>query len=153
LAVLYHLRPARRGRTSHNQQTYDTPETGVPWLVIIAQNPRRALALEFAIITAFIFYMANYGNIVYPRGFAALSPAWQAWLSSLSHAKAFAAITAMWMLFAYSLWNLAVSGRPLWRPSTAPRSDTYPHVREENHSPPRLPSVKDLSDDLSNFYN
>jgi hypothetical protein len=153
LAVLYHLRSAWRSRTSHNQQTYGTPETGVPWLVIIAQNPKRALALEFAIITIFIFFLFNYGNIVYPRGFGALPQALQAWLSSPSNVKAFAGINAFWMLFAYSLWNLAVSRVPLWRPRTAPSSDAYQYVREANHNPPKLPSVKDLSDDLSNFYS
>src|SRR5688572_21308415 len=49
LAILYHLRSAWRASTSHNQQTYGTSETGVPWLVIIAQNPKRAFALECAI--------------------------------------------------------------------------------------------------------
>jgi hypothetical protein len=153
LAIVYHLRTAWRGHTSHNQQTYNTPETGVPWLVIVAQNPKRAFALECAIVTAFVFYMANYGNIVYPREFGALPQAWQAWLSQLSNATLIAGINALWMLFAYPLWNLAVSGKPLWRSSTAARADTYQYVREANHSPPRLPSVKNLSDDLTSFYS
>ena len=129
LAILYHLRTARKGHTSHNQQTYNTPETGVPLLVIVAQNPKRAFALECAIIAAFVFYMANYGNIVYPREFGALPQAWQAWLLPLSNATLIAGINAFWTLLAYSLWNLAVSGVPLWRSRTAPRSGTYQYVR------------------------
>jgi hypothetical protein len=153
LAILYHLRSLWRARTSHNQQTYGTPETGVPWLVIVAQNPKRAFALECAIIAAFIYYLANYGNMVYPREFGALPQAWQAWLSQPFNASLFGGINALWMLFAYSLWNLAVSGKPLWHSSTASSSGTYQYVREENHSAPKLPSVKDLSDDLGNFYS
>lgn len=152
LAILYHLRGAWRASTSHNQQTYGTPETGVPWLVIIAQNPKRALALEFAIITIFIFFLFNYGNIVYPRGFAALPQALQAWLSQLSNASLFAGINAISMLFAFSLWNLATSGKPLWRTKTDPSADSYRHVREQSHSPPRLPSVKELADEYKQLY-
>jgi hypothetical protein len=148
LAILYHLRSAWKASTSHNQQTYGTPETGVPWLVIIARNPKRAFALECAIITAFIYYLANYGNVVYPREFGALPQAWQAWLSEPFNASLFGGINALWKLFAYSLWNLTTSGKPLWRSTAAPAADSYRHVRQENHSLPRLPSVKELAQEF-----
>jgi hypothetical protein len=68
-------------------------------------------------------------------------------------ATAFAWINAIWMPFAYALWNLAISGKPLWATRATPPREPYQHVREETHTPPPLPSVNDLSDDLSNFYN
>jgi hypothetical protein len=73
----------------------DTPETGVPWLVIVARNPQRAFGLECAIIVGFIFFMFNYGRLIYPRGFSALPTPLQALLSSPSYAKAFAALNAI----------------------------------------------------------
>lgn len=141
-AILYHLRSLWRAGTSQNQQTYGTPETGVPWLVIVTRNPQYAFGLECAIIAGFIFFMASYGRLILPRG-------WQ----SLSTATAVTWINAIWMLFAYSLWNLAISGKPLWPTRAAPTTDPYQYVREENHTPPPLPSVRDLSDDLGNFYS
>jgi hypothetical protein len=152
LAVLQHLRSLWRGSTSHNQQTYKTPETGVPWLAVIAQNRRRAELLEHLIMGAFIWYMANYGRIVYAPGFLTLSPAWRAWF--MSNAWTFAILCGLGMLFSYSLWNVAVSGVPFFRPRQADTGESpYRHVREESHRSPRLPSVKELSDDIGDFYN
>jgi hypothetical protein len=142
VAVVWHLRALWRANTSQNQQTYDTPETGVPWLVIVTHNRQYAFGLECAIIVVFIFYMANYGRLILPPG-----------VQSHTTAKAFAWISAIWMLFSYSLWNAIVSGKPLWPTRATPPREPYQHVREETHTPPPLPSVKDLSDDLSNFYN
>ena len=141
-ALLWHLRSLWRASTSQNQQTYDTPETGVPWLVIVTRNRQFAFGLECAIITGFIVFMASYGRLILP-------PAWQ----SLSAAAAVTWINAFWMLFAYSLWNLAISGKPLWPTRAVPATDPYQYVREQNHSSPPLPSARDLSDDLGNFYS
>ena len=89
LAVVQHLRSLWRASTSHNQQTYNTPETGVPWLAIIAQNRKRAQFLEYVIMMAFVWYMANYGRIVYGPKFLTLSPAWRAWFINPSNASTF----------------------------------------------------------------
>jgi hypothetical protein len=141
IALLYHLRLLWRAQTSHNQQTYNTPEAGVPWLVIIARNPRAAYALECAVIVGFIAFMSFYGRLML-RGFQPAT------------ASIVAVILALWMPFSYALWNLAVSGVPLWLPRAArAAADTPNYVREENHTPPGLPSVRDLSDDLGNFYS
>ena len=52
-----------------------------------------------------------------------------------------------------AVWNLAVSGAPFWRPREAPAANSFRDVRSANHTPPRLPSVKDLADDIDDFYN
>ena len=50
--------------------------------------------------------------------------------------------------------KLAVSGVPFFRPREASTSESpYRHVREESHRSPRLPSVKELSDDIGDFYH
>ena len=154
LAVLQHLRSLWRASTSHNQQTYNTPETGVPWLAIIAQNRKRAQFLEYVIMMAFVWYMANYGRIVYPPKFLTLSPAWRSWFINPSNASTFTLLLAVATVFTYGLWNVAVSGVPFFRPREAPTGESpYRHVREESHRSPRLPSVKELSDDIGDFYN
>jgi hypothetical protein len=142
VAVIWHLRALWRASTSQNQQTYGTPETGVPWLVIVTRNPQYAFGLECAVIVGFIFFMAGYGRLIIPWGF-----------QSISTAKAIAWLNALWMAFAYALWNLAISGKPLWPTRAAPRSEPYQHVREADHTPPPLPRVRDLSDDLNDFYS
>ena len=48
---------------------------------------------------------------------------------------------------------LAVSGAPFWRPREGPAANSFRYVRSANHTPPRLLSVKDLADDIDNFYN
>jgi hypothetical protein len=46
------------------------------------------------------------------------------------------------------------AGRPFWHPhQTVTGEGPYHHVREAGHRPPRLPSVKELSDDFGNFYS
>jgi hypothetical protein len=87
-------------------------------------------------------------RLIYPRGFLSLPTFLQALLAPPSNAKVFAGLNAIWMAFAYALWNLAISGKPLWPTREAPRSEPYQHVREANHSPPPLPSVRELSDNL-----
>jgi hypothetical protein len=83
-----------------------------------------------------------------------VSPAWRAWFMSPTNAWSFAFLCALGTLFAYSLWNLAVSGVPLWRGRQAATGESpYRHVRAESHRSPRLPSVKELSNDIGDFYN
>jgi hypothetical protein len=94
------------------------------------------------VIVGFIFFMAGYGRLIIPWGF-----------QSISTAKAVAWLNAIWMAFAYALWNLAISGKPLWPTRAGPKTEPYQHVREESHTPPSLPSVRDLSDDLNDFYS
>jgi hypothetical protein len=155
LAVMQHLRSIWRATTSHNQQTYKTPETGVPWLVIIAQNKQRALFLEYLIMTLFVWYMANYGRIVYGPKFLTLSPDWRTWFINPSNAETFALLLGIATPFAYGLWNVAVSGVPFFRPREAATggASPYRHVREESRRSPRLPSVKELSDNIGDFYS
>jgi len=74
-------------------------------------------------------------------------------LASESGAQAFVWLHALWMLFSYSLWNLAVSGKPLWSERKKPAASAQHYVRRQDHAPTPLPSVKDLSDDLGNFYS
>jgi hypothetical protein len=57
------------------------PQTGILWLIIVARNEKRTLALEFVISAAFIHYMDNCGAIVYTRGFATLPTCMQVWLT------------------------------------------------------------------------
>jgi hypothetical protein len=57
------------------------------------------------------------------------------------------------MPFAYALWNLAISGKPLWPARAVRPTDPYQYVREEKHTPPPLPSIRDLSNDLNDFYS
>ena len=147
LGMLYHLRSAWRGRSGRYRDFYHTSDSGVPWLVIVAQTPKAAQFLEFVIMTAFLYYMKDYGHLVYPQEFGALPPAWQAWLSDPAHAGLFFAAYVMSAMFGLSLWNLSTSGVPLWKPKTS-NAEPYPHVREASHTPPRLPSVKELADDL-----
>jgi hypothetical protein len=135
VAMLYHLRLLWRAQTAHNQQTYDTPETGVPWLVILTRNRQYAFGLECAVIVGFVFFMMNYGRPLY-RGFQPTT----AGIIALTY--------ALWMPFSYALWNLTVSGVPLWRPRERPAEQSPNYVREENHTVPPLPTVKELSDNL-----
>ena len=84
-ALLYHLRML--GRSARYREAYGTPDTGIPWLIIVARTEKAAYALEVAIIGAFMLYMDAYGVMVYPHDFGALDPDWQRWLSQRSHAR------------------------------------------------------------------
>jgi len=150
LGVLYHLRSVWRGRSARYRDFYTTPDSGVPWLVMVAQTPKATQLLEYVIMMAFLIYMMSYGHLIYPREFRALPPAWQAWLSAPGNAELFSAAYAISAMFGLSLWNLIASGVPLWK-SRAANAEDYPYVREASHSSPRLPSVKELADELQQF--
>jgi hypothetical protein len=149
--MLYHLRSAWHRRSARYRDFYNTPESGVPWLVMVAQTPKAAQLLEYVIMMAFLFYMKSYGHLVYPREFGALPPAWQAWLADPANAELFSAAYAISAMFGLSFWNLIASGVPLWKPKTS-NAEAYPYVREERHASPRLPSVKELADELKQLY-
>ena len=154
LALLYHIRLLFRGGTSHNQQTYDTPETGVPWLVIVARSPKRALLLELSIIALAAWYMARYGNLVYPPGFRHLPEGLQAWLAAEHGALVFVFQWTYGTILIYMLWHQAVSGVPFW-PEGKPRirmNSASRYVRVQDRPLPQLPGAKELSDDLGEFH-
>jgi hypothetical protein len=151
LGMLYHLRSIWRGRSGRSRDFYNTPDSGVPWLVMVAQTPRAAQFLEYVIMMGLLFYMMSYGHLVYPREFGALPPAWQPWLSVPANAELFSAAYAISAMFGLSLWNLIASGVPLWKPRTT-NAEAYPYVREASHSSPRLPSVKELADEHRQLY-
>ena len=131
VAMLYHLRCTVNRSSARYRDFYNAPDTGVPWLVIVAQTPKAAQVLEYVIMMVFLFYMMQYGNLVFPREFGALPPAWEAWLSRPANAELFSVAYAVSAMFGFSLWNLIASGVPLWKPKAAPSADTYPYVREE----------------------
>ena len=145
--MLYHLRCAWNRRSARYREVNNTPESGVPWLVIVAQTPKATQLLEYVIMMAFLYYMQSEGHLVYPREFGALPPAWEAWLSHPANAELFSAAYAVSAMFGLSLWNLIVSGVPLWKPKTS-TAEAYPYVREERRTAPRLPTVKELADEL-----
>ena len=68
--MLYHLRCTWNRRSARNREFYNMPDTGVPWLVLVAQTPKAAQFLESLIMMAFVVYMVRYGNLVYPPGSA-----------------------------------------------------------------------------------
>lgn len=152
-AILFHsyLRSVWRRRSAHYRDFYNTPDSGVPWLVIVAQTPKAAQALEYVIMMALLFYMKGYGQLIYPREFGALPPAWQVWLADPGQAELFAVAYAISAMFGLSLWNLIASGAPLWKPKTS-KTEAYPYVREASHSSPRLPTVKELADEHRQLY-
>jgi hypothetical protein len=152
VAMLYHLRCIWNRRSARNREIYNMPDTGVSWLVLIAQTPKAAQFLESLIMMAFLVYMVRYGNLVYPPGFGALPPAWKAWLSRPGHAELFSVVYALGAMVGLSFWNVIASGAPLWKPKAAPSIEAYPTVREARRTPPRLPSVKELADEHRQLY-
>src|SRR5262245_52479627 len=107
--------------------------------------------LRYVIMMAFLIYMMSYGNLVYPREFRALPPAWQAWLSAPGNAELFSAAYVISTMVGLSLWNGIASGMPLRKAKTED-ADTYPYVREASHASPSLPTVKELADEHRQLY-
>jgi len=151
VGLLYHLRSMWSRRSARYREFYNTPGTGVPWLVIVAQTPKVTQLLEFIIMMAFLYYMRIYGNLVYPPEFGALPPAWKTWLSRPAQAELFSAAYAISAMVGLAFWNVIASGAPMWKPK-ASNTEAYPYVREARRSPPRLPTVKELADEHRQLY-
>ncbi len=81
---------------------YQTPDTGVPWLVIVAQKPKAALVLELLIVAAFIFFLHATPLNVPPT--TKIRPEVQAWMyqNALTIANIYAALGLGGLL----LWDL-----------------------------------------------
>ena len=152
IATLYNLRCVFNGSSARNREISTTPDTGVPWLVIVAKTKKAAQFLEFVIMGAFLYYMMQYGTLVYPAEFGALPPAWQAWLADGIHAELFIFAYFGLSMCGLAFWSLLEAGVPLWKPKTPTSADAYQHVQEVSHATPRLPSVKELADELRQFY-
>ena len=52
--LIWHLKAAYRGETSNNLDTFQTPDTGIPRLVVIARNLKLAEFLELGIVVAYL---------------------------------------------------------------------------------------------------
>ena len=149
-ALLYHLRML--GRAARYREAYGTPETGIPWLVIVARTEKAAYVLEIAIVVAFLMYMDAYGVMVYPSEFGTLDPAWQAWLREPGQAEMFAFAYGATGMFGLVFWKQLHSGLPLWKPRADTSADAHHDVRDIKRPSPKLPSAKELADDLRQFY-
>ena len=132
IALLMHLRALLSGRGRRNRAIYETPETGVPWLVLVAQNPKAALVLEIGISLAVVWYYFPYTPLRLPP---------EPW----ENPEAIATLSAYLGVCGLTLWN-AVHNR-------VPKVDIIQHhglsfklVRQQSHRRPRLPSVKELAD-------
>jgi hypothetical protein len=150
-ALLYHL--PMLGRTARYREAYGTPDTGIPWLVIVARTEKAAYVLEIVIITAFIAYMDAYGAMIFPSEFGTLNPAWQDWLSEPGHAERFAFAYATTGMFGLVFWIQLHCGLPLGKPKTDAGAVAYQDVRDiRRRTPPKLANVKELSEELQQFY-
>jgi hypothetical protein len=147
-ALLYHFQ--RLGRAARYREAYGTPETGVPWLATIGRTDKAACALELVIVLAFIMYMDAYGVMVYPHGFDTLDPDWQHWFSQPGHAEAFALFYASAGMIALGIWRQLDAGILLWKSKTTPRTQFVREIRRR--SSPKLANVKELSEELQQFY-
>ena len=52
--LIWHLKAAFRGETKNNLDTFQTPDTGIPRLVVIARNLKLAEFLELGIVVAYL---------------------------------------------------------------------------------------------------
>ena len=64
-----------RGRSARYRDFYNMPDSGVPWLIMVAKTPKATQLLEYVLMMAFLCYMMSDGHLVYPREFGALPPA------------------------------------------------------------------------------
>jgi hypothetical protein len=144
---LYHLRML--GRSARYREAYSTPDTGIPRLITIARTDNAAYALEISLIAAFMMYMDAYGAMVFPHDFDMLNPDWQRWLSQPGHADMFALAYAGVGIFGLGIWKQLDAGIPLWKSKTTPRTE---FVRDIRRKLPKLPHVKELADELRQFY-
>jgi hypothetical protein len=137
------------GRSARYREAYGTPETGVPRLITVARTDKAAYVLEIAIIAAFMIYMDTYGVMVYPHDFDTLDPDWQRWFSQPGHADMFALSYVAAGIFGLAIWKQLDAGISLSKAGATPRTE---FVREIRRKLPKLPHVKELADELRQFY-
>ncbi len=163
-----HLFPLLTGRTRFHRNLYDLPATGAPSLIFIGRNWKvTTLLVEPLVVLAVLFaLMAQAGKKLYrpfpltpllayfqPYAAAYLPTAtlWDQWIDE--HALFIATVQPLLSVLVLFCHNL---GEILAARERAPvrRSDdlSFVAVREQTHTIPSLPSVKDLADDLQQLY-
>ena len=143
-AGVWHLRGMLFRRTGMSRRMYQTPDTGVPWLVIIAQQPKLALMLELGIVAAFIFFL-HASPVVEPLT-TKLRPEVQAWM--YQNALTIANLYAMAGFAGLLLWDLVHFTQRMPARDEMRQGIKFNTVRPKSHRTPKLPSVKDMIDDL-----
>jgi len=140
IAGIWHLKSLLFRRSSTARMMYETPTTGIPWLVIVARQPKLALALELCIVAGFIFFLHStpLGIPVWSRA----TPQVQAWV--YQNAQMIANLYAMAGFAGLMLWDLVHFSQRLPARSEMQQGLKYNVIRPNSHSTPRLPSVKDL---------
>jgi hypothetical protein len=132
ISLLMHLRALLSGRGRRNRAIYETPETGVPWLVLVARNPKAALVLEIGISLAVVWIYFPYTPLRIPP---------EPW----ANPDAIATLSAFLGVCGLTLWN-AVHNRVPKVDIIQPHGLSFKLVRQQSHRRPRLPSVKELAD-------
>jgi hypothetical protein len=139
-AMVWHLRSLFSRRSSRNREIYQTPDTGVPWLVIVAQKPKLALALELGIVAAFIFFLHETPLNVPPT--TNIRPEVQAWM--YQNALTIANMYAVLSFGGLFLWNLVHFTQKAPSRDEMRQGIKFNSVRQQSHSTPRLQSIKDM---------
>jgi hypothetical protein len=130
ISLLMHLRGLLRNR--RNRDIYEIPDTGVPWLVLVAQHPKAAFALETVISLCIVWSYFPATPLRIPPG------TWE-------NPELIAGVSALLGVAGLTLWNAVHSRVP--KVNVLQREGlTYNPVRQQSHRGPRLLSVQELAE-------
>ena len=138
ITLIWHLKSAIKGETRHNIDLYQTPDTGVRKLIVIARNSTFAEFLEGVIL--FMVLMAYVSTTpVYTHTFA-YPPDVEKWLHE--NARTVASILGGLQWFGVVIWN-SLNFKKKAKSKKEPDSP-YKAVRPQPHSRPELLNVNSL---------
>jgi hypothetical protein len=138
-ALVWHLRSMIFRGGGRFRLVYDTPDTGVPWLVIVTKNPKLALALELSVVAAFIFFLHETPVNVPVSN---IRPEVQAWM--YQNARMMANVYAAMGFGGLFLWNLVHFTQKAPSRDEMRQGLKFNSVRQQSHGTPRLQSIKDM---------
>jgi hypothetical protein len=126
-SLIMHLRGLLRNK--RNRDIHETPDTGVPWLVLIAQSPKAAIALEIVLCMCAVWFYFPATPLRVPPG-------------RIEDPELFAFGSAIASVFALTLWN-AIHNRVPKVEILQKGGMQYKPIRAKTHKV-RLPSVKEM---------
>jgi hypothetical protein len=164
LPMLFHIYKLVSPQQRVLREIVEAPDTGISRLIRVTRSHNGALAFEVLVVFMFAFAMAYNKDfeLTTPQSLAFKAPwlgwvgaAWDNWVRDMGY-KRFAQFWPVFTALMFGVHNfceIVMYKYPNGIPRRIKQQPFYTIAKEQKHDVIRLPSVKNLADELERWYN